>query len=352
MTPADVTGALESWFIRPGVARDLPWRRRRSGWSALVSEAMLQQTQVSRVVPAFERFMTSFPNPADLAAADEETVLAHWSGLGYYRRARLLHAAARVIVEQHGGEVPDDRAALLALPGVGRYTAGAVASIAFGRCEAIVDGNVHRVIARLDDDDRPKDDSAAMARTWSRAEELAQAAHRPGVFNEALMELGATVCTPVSPDCGRCPLSASCGARAAGRVAEVPRPKSPPKRRALHLSVVVVQRGERVLVEPRPAGGLWGGLWQPPTVESQTPLDPDAVEARLPVRLATPVESCGSFIHRTTHREVHIDVGVARSRARRGRWVTVEELDGIPIGNAHRRAFRLAFEDRAAVTGD
>ncbi len=340
----EVAAALEAWF--PRIARDLPWRRARSGWAALVSEAMLQQTQVARVVPAFERFMARFPAPADLAAATEEEVLAHWQGLGYYRRARMLHRAARAIVAGHGGRVPADPAALRGLPGVGRYTAGAVASIAFGAREAIVDGNVRRVTARLDADDRPVEDRAGERAAWGRAEALVAAAAEPGVLNEGLMELGATVCTPARPRCDACPVAGACRARAAGRTAEIPPPKRAARRRAVHYHVVVVRRGEALLLEPRPEAGLWAGLWQPPTVEAEDPLDWELVAPRLPVTAADPAPR-GGFVHRTTHRDVHFRVWTARSRARRGRWVAEDALEDVPIGNGHRRALALRDAPRA-----
>jgi A/G-specific adenine glycosylase len=333
-----VAAGLEAWF--PGVARDLPWRRERSGWAALVSEAMLQQTQVARVVPAFERFMERFPRPAALAAAPEEAVLAAWQGLGYYRRARMLQAAARVIVAEHGGEVPSDAATLEGLPGVGRYTAGAIASIAFGQRTPIVDGNVRRVTARLDADDRPIEDRTAERDAWSRAEALVAASTAPGVLNESLMELGATVCTPAIPRCGDCPVAADCRARGTGRAAEIPPPKRTAARRAVHYHVVVVQRAGSILVEPRPATGLWAGLWQPPTIESETALDWDAVADALPITVVSATPR-GGFLHRTTHRDVHFRVWSARSRSRRGRWVREDELDAVPIGNGHRRAVEL-----------
>jgi len=189
--------ALERWFARH--ARDLPWRRRRTGYRALVAEVMLQQTQVSRVAERYVEFLRRFPTVRGLAEADEQEVLAAWQGLGYYRRARNLHAAARLIVAERGGRIPRTVDGLRQLPGVGRYTAGAIASIVYGAPAPIVDGNVQRVIARWDANDAPPADASTVAETWRRAEDLVGATARPGVLNEALMELGATVCTPVNP---------------------------------------------------------------------------------------------------------------------------------------------------------
>ena len=176
-------------------ARALPWRETRDPYAVWVSEIMLQQTRVETVVPYYERFLARFPTPYSLAEADEDTVLAHWSGLGYYRRARLLHAGVREVVAQYGGAVPEDAEARLALPGVGRYTAGAIGSIAFDKPEPVVDGNVTRVLARLLRIDTPVGTTRTPKRLWEEAERLVPT-ERPGDFNQALMELGATVCTP------------------------------------------------------------------------------------------------------------------------------------------------------------
>ncbi|MCA9294882.1 MAG: A/G-specific adenine glycosylase, partial [Phycisphaerales bacterium] len=218
--------AIEDWFRAN--ARDLPWRAARSAYAGLVSESMLQQTQVARVVERFTQFMARFPTVHDLAAADEQEVLAIWQGLGYYRRARHLHQAAKAIVEEHDGVIPADINALRALPGVGRYTAGAIASIIYHRPEPIVDGNVYRVLARLDAQNKPASDAEAQRWGWSRASELVQLARDPGAFNEGMMELGATICTPRAPACSDCPVRAGCRAHADGRADVIP----PPKQRA------------------------------------------------------------------------------------------------------------------------
>lgn len=300
---AVAAGSIEAWF--PEQARDLPWRRRRTPYRVLVSEAMLQQTQVSRVAERFPRFVRRFPSVRALAAAELDAVLAEWEGLGYYRRARLLHAAAKEIVSRHGGRVPRDPAALLALPGVGRYTAGAIASLAFGLREPIVDGNVIRVVLRLDGRPLASDDAEAIAWSWRRARELVEAAHDPAVLNEGLMELGATVCTPAAPRCGECPWRAECRAAAAGAAGSIPRPKRPPKRREVHhhaLSIASGPSGE-LLLRRRAAKGLWAGMWELPTIESPEALSDEAIAERLGVP-ATALRRLGSFIHKTTHRDV------------------------------------------------
>jgi A/G-specific adenine glycosylase len=333
--------AIETWFRAN--ARDLPWRTARSAYAGLVSESMLQQTQVARVIERFMQFMTRFPTVHDLAAANEQDVLAIWQGLGYYRRARHLHQAARIIVDDHGGVMPADIDALRALPGVGRYTAGAIASIIFHQREPIVDGNVYRVLARLDAHDLPASDPEAQRWGWKRATELVQLARDPGVFNEGMMELGATICTPRAPSCDHCPVRDGCRAHATGRAEVIP----PPKQRAAveerHHHCIVVHRTTGVLLVQRPYNGLWAGLWQPPTVESLAPLDDDDVHAQLTCNVTSTARK-GSFIHQTTHRRITCHVFTARTRQRGGRWVTWHDLPAVPMSSAHRAVLSMAFD--------
>ena len=225
---------------------------------------MLQQTRVDTVMPYFERFLARFPTPLALAEAPEDQVLAAWSGLGYYRRARMLHAGARLVADR--AHMPRDREGLLELPGIGRYTAGAIASIAFDEAVGLVDGNVARVLARifaLDDDMR----RAGMKRAEALAEELVPA-KKPGDWNQALMELGATICTPRSPACDRCPVASSCRARAEGRVDELPvmGEKAKPKPQRVQALVARTKDG-RVLLARRRSSGLFAGLWEPPSID-------------------------------------------------------------------------------------
>jgi A/G-specific adenine glycosylase len=194
-----VAGAIVSWFAEN--ARALPWRSRRSGYTALVSEIMLQQTQVDRVEPRYRAFLKRFPSVQSLAEADEADVLKAWEGLGYYRRARMLHAAARIIVSDMGGRIPRNLGELRRLPGVGRYTAGAICSIVHGQKTAIVDGNIARLLARIDGVHLPRGEQAFDTWCWKRAQTLVDASDDPARFNEGMMELGAVVCTPRSPRC-------------------------------------------------------------------------------------------------------------------------------------------------------
>ena len=260
--PTVITSALLDW-IAAG-RRDLPWRRARAPYAVWISEVMLQQTQVASVTPYFERWMIRFPSVRALAEAPLDDVLKAWEGLGYYARARNLQAAAREIVAQHGGEIPADREALLRLPGIGRYTAGAILSLAFGRPEPILDGNVRRVLCRVDDiADEPKA-PATERRLWERADALVKAAPagQAGDLNEALMELGALVCTPGKPDCAACPLAKWCLAHARGVEAE--RPVKTARKQTPHYDVtaaLIQDPGGWFLIVRRPAEGLLGGLW-------------------------------------------------------------------------------------------
>ncbi len=352
------TVELEKWFR--GAARELPWRvKPRSAYHALVAEAMLQQTQVSRVVGYFERFVARFPDVRALAAADESEVLALWAGLGYYRRARHLHAAARQIVERHGGQVPGDAELLRALPGVGAYTAGSIASIVFGRAEAIVDGNVQRVLMRLHGRDVPPSSREAREWAWERARELVRVARDPAAFNEGMMELGATVCVPAPgmPRCGQCPWGrrGACVARRMGRQSSIPTPKARgnAKGKRLYMAVFVARDGQgRLLLTRRGADGLWAGLWQPPTVESNKPIPVRAMEGLAAGLgwLGLRLEPRGGrlkvvrFSRWLSHREVRVMVVEARAGRRFGGsevgWAEAD-LGGYGVSSLHAQAITL-----------
>jgi len=345
-----LAAGLLAWFEK--AARDLPWRaragdQRPDAYRVLVSEIMLQQTQAARVAERFERFMSRFPTPAALAEADEQDVLAEWSGLGYYRRARLLHAAAGVIVERHGGAVPGDPAALRALPGVGVYTAGAVASLAFGLAEPAVDGNVVRVVLRLENDPRSQAGPETQQRVMDRVRLLLHASHDHGALNESLMELGATVCTPAAPRCDACPLADLCKARAAGTQEEIPPPKPRAKRRVLYAaSLLATDADGRVLLRRRPATGLWADMWEPPTLERD---DRHAKRGELaehlgPALAAADLTDAGAFTHLTTHREVRFRVYAAsiRDDETPDGCAWVENLDAVGLGSAQRRVLSFA----------
>jgi A/G-specific adenine glycosylase len=268
-SPSAIAAALLTW-IDAGQLRDLPWREEpRDPYAVWISEIMLQQTQVATVIPYLQRWLERFPTVDALAAADLGDVLKAWEGLGYYSRARNLHKVARVIVEQHGGQVPDDRRSLLALAGIGRYTAGAILSIAFGQRAAVLDGNVKRVLARVYDVVGEIGKSATETQLWHLAEALVEAVEpqQAGPLNEALMDLGATVCLPQAPRCLLCPLHAVCLARQRGTQEE--RPHRPLRKPLPHFDVTAAVlrrsgRPEQFLIAQRPPEGMLGGLWEFP----------------------------------------------------------------------------------------
>jgi A/G-specific adenine glycosylase len=344
---AELAARVSAWFGQN--ARDLPWRTSpRDPYHSLVAEAMLQQTQVSRVVDKYRAFVERFPTARALAAADERDVLAMWSGLGYYRRARHLHAAAKRLAEAHAGEVPRDAAAIRALPGVGRYTAGALASIAMGLPEPIVDGNVARVLLRVHGVPASTADPAVQPWLWAHATAYVWAAASPGAANEGLMELGATVCTPPPsmPRCPACPLHDVCRARIEGRQLEIPRPKPAARQREAYCAVALVERGRgggrgELLVEQRPSEGMWSNMWQAPTLESAEAMPARAALARAVGLPAATLRPDGEFAFSATHRRMTFAVYRAAAprgyRPPRGKFVTRPELLKLALSSPQRR---------------
>lgn len=260
--------------------RDLPWRRDRDPYRVWISEVMLQQTRVETVVPYYERWLERFPTVDALADADEQDVLDQWTGLGYYARARNLHSAARQVRERHGGRVPGDAATLRGLPGIGEYTSGAIASIAFGAAEPAVDANARRVLSRVYDLENP---TAGELRR--RAEELVPRG-RPGDFNQAVMELGSTVCTPRSPDCASCPIAGECLSRARGTQELRPVPRARREIPEYDVGTAIIRAGTgRVLLVRRPMKGLLGGMWEFPGALCEPGESPREAAARVAARL-------------------------------------------------------------------
>jgi A/G-specific adenine glycosylase len=342
---------LLAWYDR--AQRDLPWRRAPSPYKTLVSEFMLQQTVVATVEPYFHRFLARFPDVGALAAASEDEVTASWSGLGYYARARNLQRAARAVVERHDGALPAGEDALRALPGVGPYTAAAVAAIGFGARTFALDGNGARVTARLwgvsDSIDRPA--TRAALRALGQAEVPAA---RAGDFNQAVMELGATVCTPRAPRCEACPLAARCRAHATGAAARLP--VRTPKRGKTLVRVACcacVDGAGRVLLVRRQAG-LLAGTWALPTIELELEDDDAARAARATVRetgvTAGRLVARGSVRHVFTHRDVTAEVFRAKATSRRERdgegtrrWLALDDLHTVGISSFTRKTLRLAL---------
>ena len=260
---AVLAARLLPWFERYG-RRHLPWQSEPTPYRVWISEVMLQQTQVETVIPYFGRFVSRFPDVASLAAASQDEVLHLWSGLGYYARARNLHRAATGIVSRRDGELPKTLAELLALPGIGRSTAGAILALARGQRHPILDGNVKRVLARVFRIREWPGNAEASARLWRLAEECTPQS-RVAEYTQAIMDFGATVCTRTNPACGRCPLGSECGALAAGCVSELParRPRAVRRLRETHMGCVL-RHGTDGRLRQRAAQGIWGGLWAPP----------------------------------------------------------------------------------------
>jgi A/G-specific adenine glycosylase len=302
---------LTRWYGR--AKRDLPWRGTREPYAVWISEIMLQQTRVVAVIPYYERFLRRFPDAAALAQAPEEELLAMWSGLGYYSRARNLQKAARQIVER--GSFPRDYASLRELAGIGDYTAAAIASIAFGLPHAVVDGNVRRVIARLVNDSHANPQELA-DRLLDRRD--------PARWNQAVMELGATICLPREPLCDRCPVAAHCAAHRAGTQGDVPLKRAQPAPVRLKRTLLVIRRHGRVLLAP---GARVKGFW-------------DLPEPFCAARLGAVL---GEFAHTITHRHYRFTVREAKARVipEGARWQPENGLGEIPLSTVARKALKL-----------
>ncbi|MEO6573003.1 MAG: A/G-specific adenine glycosylase [Polyangiaceae bacterium] len=322
----DLQRPLLGWYM--GARRDLPWRRTRDPYAIWLSEIMLQQTRVDTVIPYYERFMAAFPTVGALAEAPLDDVLSLWSGLGYYRRARMMHSASKQVTSEMGGTFPSSPEALLEVQGIGRYTAGAVASIAFGHPAPLVDGNVARVLARIfaiDDDVRG---TVGLAKIWKLAGELVPAVGA-GDWNQALMELGAMVCVPRDPRCLVCPVRASCAANAQGRQHELPVLKAKTKPVAWSGMALVGSKGTRVLLARRRQDRLFGGLWEPPTVPSSD--DPrGAFEELLGLRLPS-LHEVGEVKHVLSHRRMTLSVHHATLRGAAALHASSVDYDAIEL---------------------
>jgi len=336
---------LLEWYDR--TARDLPWRRTLDIYRIWVSEIMLQQTQVETVIPYYERFVEAFPNVFRLAAAEEDRVLKLWAGLGYYSRARNLHWAAKVIVAERKGAFPENAADWRRLPGVGRYSAGAIASIALGESTPVLDGNVKRVLARWFGITEDIDHAHTTKRMWELAGTLVPA-KRPGDFNQALMELGARVCRPKGFRCEDCPLRKLCTAAAAGTQDRLPVRKRKPAGPHYQVAAAVIRRNGRILIGKRPSRGLLGGLWEFPGGKiHKGETYPEALEREIREELGVVVrvgEPIASVDHGYTHFSItlhayyctlHSGRPVAKEHAEL-KWVRAAELGRYAFPRADR----------------
>ena len=322
--PHPFTVKLLAWYGEH--ARELPWRVDPKPYPTWLSEVILQQTRVDTGTAYWHRFMAAFPNVHSLASASAEDVMAQWKGLGYYSRARNLHAAAQAIVNQHKGELPETAAGWQSLPGIGPYTAAAISSICYGEPVAVIDGNVQRVLSRLFDIDQPVDRKSGRVAIESAAQALV-ASKEPGISNQAWMELGALVCKPKNPNCAHCPLNSDCLSRRAGNALERPvkQPKKRPKEVAVHFEI----RRRRVdsgpiewWIERRPESGIWGGLESFPLAMS---------EEHLPS--IPPPNAWGPVLHILTHMRMnawfHFSeieyTSTSSAEKNQGQWIAVED---------------------------
>jgi A/G-specific adenine glycosylase len=367
--------ALLGWYA--SCARDLPWRKTRDPYRIWVSEIMLQQTRVAAVLPFYLRFIERFPTPAALAETPLEEVLPFWSGLGYYRRIRHLHQAAVFLVKENSGRVPDSRDQLLALPGIGLYTAGAILSLAYGQAEPVLDGNVQRVYCRLLAIDRNPNHSPIQKQLWNLARHMLPD-KQSGDFNQSLMELGATLCSPQDPDCRRCPVQRYCLAAKQGRQKQIPRRSSSPDRIRQELAVLLLQNKNRILLIRQEEKALVPGLWElphypysetPPPVQgrkAKTVLSHPGKGAKAPEPTAEPAfladlqkeygcrvssqRKIGMVKHSIMQRDLRLHVfhavtegpigGDGNSRASQA-WILPQEIRGYGVSSASLKALHL-----------
>jgi len=338
----EIAAPLMDWYRTN--RRDLAFRRTRDPYAILVAEAMLQRTRIAAGLPYYGRFLARFPTVADLANASEEEVLRAWEGLGFYGRARNLHRASRLILRDHGGRVPETVAALRTLPGVGDYTAGAVASIAFGVPVPALDGNATRVLARLFRLRGDLSRGVGRRRLRAIAESLVPATE-PGTYNQALMELGATVCSPRAPKCAACPIQSMCGAFAEGRVEAYPTIRRTSTVPTVRVAFALIERRRKVLLMQRPARGVLAMFWSLPGGELGTHADEatglrDLFRSRgLPVRIGEPL---GRVDHTFSHRRWKglilrgRPAGTIRDREDL-MWASPEDIERLPVVSFQRR---------------
>jgi A/G-specific adenine glycosylase len=338
---------LLSWYRANG--RSLPWRDApHDPYAVWVSEIMLQQTQVTTVLPYYARWMERFPTLSDLATAPEQDVLAAWSGLGYYSRARNLQKSAQMVVEQYGGQLPPEPAQLLKLPGIGRYTAGAISSICFNRPEPVVDGNVARVLSRVFALEADPKSSQGLNELWEIAHALVDR-ESPCDFNQAMMELGATLCSPTRPDCPSCPLNACCKAVATGDATQYPRmAPRPGVTKEVHASAVIERDGAYLLTQ-RPSTGVWANMWEFPRAECGAGESPECAAIRAATEIGltvTPQSALPPIRHTVMNKSIGL-VGMLvmvepnELDGIAGSWFTPEEAARLPLPSPQRKLLKL-----------
>ncbi len=338
------SAALAPWYATH--KRDLPWRRTKDPYRIWLSEVILQQTRVDQGLPYYLRFVERFPDVRSLAGAEEDQVLRLWQGLGYYSRARNLLFAARQVQEQHGGKFPTGFDGLRGLRGIGDYTAAAIASIAFGEQQAVVDGNVYRVLARVFGIRTPMDSSAGAKEFRALANALIPAI-KPGDHNQAVMELGATVCLPREPRCPDCPLAAKCLARREDRITELPVKQGRTKIRRRHFNYLLLDRKGGAMLRKRAGKDIWQGLYEPPLHESDRTLTRTALLKHLNTEYGGPwkvVRTENAVTHLLSHQRLHITFWHVAAPAgyrkpKDWKWVPLAKLDAHPLPRPVERYF-------------
>lgn len=368
MPHAELVQSLLAWFEQN--RRDLPWRRTREPYAVWISEVMLQQTQVSTVIPYWERWMAELPDIGSLARARPERLRKLWEGLGYYSRLRNLQEAARLIIRQHNGQFPTRFEEVYELPGIGRYTAGAICSIAFHQPFPVLDGNVTRVLCRLFGIRSDPRAPATNRKLWDLAQQLVREAalaapacqsdgprqggiHPVSALNQSLMELGAVVCTARQPRCPQCPLSANCVARARDQATSLPRRRAGPRATPRHFMAFIFESKRRFFVRQRPADGINAGFWEFPSVEvRKADADPGMICRQV---LGRPPAKCKKLCcvkhsitrFRITLEAFEVVAGSFDKLTTPGRWLAVSSLHQLPLTSAHKKVLGFLESARA-----
>jgi A/G-specific adenine glycosylase len=352
---SEVAQKLLAWYSLN--ARVLPWRGHPDPYAVWVSEIMLQQTRVETVIPYFYRWMERFPTIAVLAGASEQEVLQAWEGLGYYSRARNLHRAAKKVVSEYGGKLPSNRKELETLAGVGKYTAGAIASMAFGQDEAALDGNIRRVLSRIFNMSLPARSPQGERQLWELARSTLPTG-RAGDYNQALMDLGASICLPRSPACLICPLNSLCQAFQLGVQEQRPVLDAKPAVPHYIVTAAIIHRSGKILIARRPSEGLLGGMWEFPGGKLEPGEElPEGLQREIREELGVAVaveEPFGVYRHGYTHFKVTLHAFFCRLlegeplplEASELRWVTSSELADFPMGKIDRQIARRIIEER------
>ena len=342
MTSGERAGSFAARIVtwqRSHGRHDLPWQNTRDAYRIWLSEIMLQQTQVTTVLPYYERFLSRFPDVASLAAANEDDVLALWAGLGYYSRARNLHRTAQQVMTQHRGRFPADVDALAAMPGVGRSTAAAIAAFAYDVIAPILDGNVKRVLSRHAAIDGFPGTAAVEKQLWRIAGDRLPAQPADIVaYTQGLMDLGATVCARAEPRCNACPVAADCAARAQGRTAELPTARPAKTLPLRHQRYLLLRHGDEVLLVKRPAPGIWGGLWCLPEISDDESSLPAVLREHFGVKTTGEVRQLPDIVHTFTHfrltlaiTEVFAKGRVATAREAGTLWLALADANGAAL---------------------